>query len=1320
MVRTAADRWKGLRRKPVILLEAAAAQPFDNGSLLGRAAVFRAKRAKRHKVDKDAQRATLKDAPPGRLMPFREGTCTTIVKRKLDVPAAPKAGSSDIAKLIREPMGPDGSLESNWNTRRIGALLAKSAALNDEYAVCRAKVFNPLPTSQDQADAASPNGLRVNGLVCRSIVALDHLGDASSLRTEGLLRLEGPLLQKKPKPVVPRLHLDRVERDSLRGFMPQYRVGAIAERVEGLRESIRSRDKDWRLVSWRDHLVLKAGDGVKRCIPKKRGYVRDGFWGGQEPSFVPELRRRCSHTVLEVRASIVSRTRGRLSVVGVGFAGTVFEVKRDEDPSTRLIKVQMQSMDNSLSWYQMDRKGLLHIFSQRSDREHLLVPGNRPKLINALIEHSYFVYALIECWWDGPPPLGWGHASAFGEHNNVEKTSASLAGTRTIYREHLEPWGAQPVLVAKKGPSLDEAYKVHRESPSKKKFKASATLLSKLRHVLSDEAPSPSRPSSAARAGPPEAFVTAPAPAPARRRPAPSVAPPAPARRKSTKREPWRGGYTVRVCSMLRVGPERRVHLDAMRHVERARQLEREDAIRAYEAARWALTPKRYRGCLVACGAYVKGESCMVRVYDIPALQYKICTVKVTHCRTGLEYACRVPFTDLATWTKLDASADEDDVDARKQLARRIPALLSFCSENELSAKAHAENLRRCQQRGTSPAPQTFVAGPGLEVLRIGPWSVPLDADCLPGKNVLARHATKLPQQIPRLNSGLAGVNRMQNYGPGLRYALPSNDATPSSPHERGSYRLLKTRPPVRALTMELLCRGASQIEGRRCRFEAFRKLDGSYELRMLFSVRETYTLVLRKGAVTRACKASDSAGFVHAAVEEAVLDARIASITAEGACLDDHDDLQASEANVAATMAQSVADRFKKKRKKKKGRGPPKIGMARDEKRACQSVAKASRRLETRSLHTFGEYVGDLVLQLVDDALQQPQRVVAEVLRTAVRTVACAVSADDAERYVRASCVQCWADTCRALLEDIRFVPDLPIMEERERAVAYSVIDHFETATLALAKAARDALEVKQDARRKADLGAFVPCHKLEPWLRTEMHIPKAMKKRLVSQEEGEAFLERVKLTGRKQRDHFADVFDAKNARLLLKRILKKDWAAPPKKRLRLEARLWRGVRKLRCVGVAMAHTPHISVLVTINWCDESIDILLEEMETCEEIELKLHPSILQDLGDQIDNIELVDGRYDLTINVFLRALIVEEVASKRVAELDEESGWAVARALGDSEEFSEDDADFGDFSDDDAPPTEPGDDAGGVMAAQSPTRTVASRGGATVLTPA
>ncbi|CAH0363795.1 unnamed protein product [Pelagomonas calceolata] len=951
MVRTAADRWKRVKRAPLDLLKAAAAQPFDDNSLLGQAAVFRAKRAKRHKPAPAPKKAVLKDQPPGRLLPFKEGTSVKVVKRKLAVGNAPEAGQPEVEALVREPMGREGSLESDWNLRRIGALLAKSEAMDDEYAVARRKIFNPLPTTKDKASKAPVTGLRTSGLVTRSIVALDHLGDASALRTEGLIRLEGPITIKKRKPPVPRLHLDRVERDPLEGFMPGHRIGANKDRVDLLREPIRDRDKDWRALS-------------------------DKFWGGDRTRFVPELRRAASTHIIEARGAIISRTRGRLSVIGIGFAGTVFEKLHDEDHSTRMIKIQFQAPSNSISWYQMDRRGLLHIFSEREDRDSLVLVGREA-------------------------PAGWGTSAPFGEHNDVEKESSQLKGTRTTYYTHLEQWEAEPGVIPRKGPHLPDECRVYRETKAKKRFKARLALLRAMSPEKNAttlfEAPSPSRPASSTTrppSAPPPPAVSAPTPAAA---PAPAsstqsaagvgAAAPAPARssrpsaagvgarpssRQQKKPEKWPGAYTVRLCMALRVGPVRRVHLDQVRHVERAIKKDREQAVAAYKAAKWHLTPKRYRGCVVACGAYVKGESCAVRVYDAPALLNKICTVRVTHIRTGLEYECRLPYTDLAKWTSTDEPVDEDDVEGRKRLARKIPSLLSFCSENDLARKAHAESVRRCHARGM-PGPQAplLEKGPSLEVLKIGPRSVPLDADYLTGENVLETHAQQKYTKPLYLQSGIAGdcLFKQQGYGPGLVHALSSPLKTPSSPTERGSYRLIKRRTHARCVEKELLARGASVVEGRRCRFECLRTLEDNYELRLFFDVRETYTLPLRKHAVDRYGKASASSKFVHVKREEAVLDARNAAIVAEGACLDDFDDEDAAKANAAAGMAMSVRDRFRKKRKKKKGRGPPKVGMSRDEKKACMAIAVAfvvwsfAGLLPSRSL--FGTWSSNALMML-------------------------------------------------------------------------------------------------------------------------------------------------------------------------------------------------------------------------------------------------------------------------------------------------------------------------------------------------------------------
>ena len=73
------------------------------------------------------------------------------MKRKLDVGAAPEAGQPEVEALVREPMGREELSSPDWNLRRIGALLAKSEAMDDEYAVARRKIFNPLPTTQDKA-----------------------------------------------------------------------------------------------------------------------------------------------------------------------------------------------------------------------------------------------------------------------------------------------------------------------------------------------------------------------------------------------------------------------------------------------------------------------------------------------------------------------------------------------------------------------------------------------------------------------------------------------------------------------------------------------------------------------------------------------------------------------------------------------------------------------------------------------------------------------------------------------------------------------------------------------------------------------------------------------------------------------------------------------------------------------------------------------------------------------------------------------------------------------------------------------------------------
>ena len=47
--------------------------------------------------------------------------------------------------------------------------------------------------------------------------------------------------------------------------------------------------------------------------------------------------------------------------------------------------------------------------------------------------------------------------------------------------------------------------------------------------------------------------------------------------------------------------------------------------------------------------------------------------------------------------------------------------------------------------------------GPSLEILKIGPRSVPLDADYLTGENVLETHAQRKYTKPLYLQSGIAG-----------------------------------------------------------------------------------------------------------------------------------------------------------------------------------------------------------------------------------------------------------------------------------------------------------------------------------------------------------------------------------------------------------------------------------------------------------------------------------------------------------------------------------------------------------------------------------
>ena len=141
--------------------------------------------------------------------------------------------------------------------------------------------------------------------------------------------------------------------------------------------------------------------------------------------------------------------------------------------------------------------------------------------------------------------------------------------------------------------------------------------------------------------------------------------------------------------------------------------------------------------------------------------------------------------------------------------------------------------------------------------------------------------------------------------------------------------------------------------------------------------------------------------------------------------------------------------------------------------------------------------------------------------------------------------CASCWSDLCKRLLADVRMVPDLPVLADRERAVAYSREDAFEAACVALRAAPASKLQAKPPMSDN-----FVSTHKLEPWLRRELCISDTIRKRLLDKNQCDAFLAKVATTGKKHRDHSGNVFDAKNARVLLKHVLKTKHKEKPRLR--------------------------------------------------------------------------------------------------------------------------------------------------------------------------
>ena len=176
--------------------------------------------------------------------------------------------------------------------------------------------------------------------------------------------------------------------------------------------------------------------------------------------------------------------------------------------------------------------------------------------------------------------------------------------------------------------------------------------------------------------------------------------------------------------------------------------------------------------------------------------------------------------------------------------------------------------------------------------------------------------------------------------------------------------------------------------------------------------------------------------------------------------------------------------------------------------------------------------------------------------------------------------------------------VPDLPVLAARERAVAYSSEDAFEAACVALCEAPASKLQAKppmSDLRRLT---------KLEPWLRRELCISDTIGSDSSTRTSAKRSSRKSPLLERSTGIILGTSSTQRNARVLLKHVLKRKYKEKP--RLRLESRLWRGMRRIKCFGLPGVGT-HLSVCVTVNWMDDAVLVQLEQMETCEFIPLQM-----------------------------------------------------------------------------------------------------------------
>ena len=213
--------------------------------------------------------------------------------------------------------------------------------------------------------------------------------------------------------------------------------------------------------------------------------------------------------------------------------------------------------------------------------------------------------------------------------------------------------------------------------------------------------------------------------------------------------------------------------------------------------------------------------------------------------------------------------------------------------------------------------------GPSLEVLKIGPRSVPLDADYLTGENVLETHAQRKYDEatcISRVGS-LATVYSNQK---GIRSRVYERSSI--SPQNALVIRQCEGRTsssnggrPPAAWRRSCLARGAAgrretvplRVPTERC--PRTTNSNSSSTSGATLPLSHAVTLTARRRPRPSSCTSRG---------REVVLDARQASIVAERACLDDFDDEDAAKGECGRGDGHERGDDSRKNGRRRRAAG--------------------------------------------------------------------------------------------------------------------------------------------------------------------------------------------------------------------------------------------------------------------------------------------------------------------------------------------------------------------------------------------------------------